>query len=287
MIILSKNTETKINNFLAKPSHAVALAGVEGSGKQQLAQYTAAKMLDIPEDKISTHPYVRIITATAKDGIATVREVHNFLRLTVPGSASIRRCIVIADADKLGQEAQNALLKMLEEPPEDTVIITTVSDTYKLLDTVQSRMAWLQVYPISQEEALKHLQNEYKKEEIIKAWHISGGSVGLLVSILKDNENHPLVAAIEKARETLQQTSYERLIGIDPLVKDKNFDLLLFLDAMHRLLKAALNSAAAKQAQKETTTLTQQIKNTLYAKEQALYNVQPKLLLTELFYTLS
>jgi len=286
MTIFAKNTKEKVDNFINHPSHALALSGVSGAGKYRVAQHIASDIFNISEEKISASPYIKIISATGKDAIATVREAQEFLQLTVPGKAVFRRCIIIADADNLGHEAQNALLKTLEEPPEDTVIILTISDENKLVDTVRSRLNWLRVYPLSQEEALATLQDTYPKNEIVKAWHISDGAVGLLINILQDNEAHPLVAAIEQAKGTLKQSAYERLANIDPLLKSKEFNLLLFLDATHRLLRAALSSAATKGDKHQTQVLAGQIKNTLKAKEYVQKNVQPKLVLTELFYSL-
>lgn len=286
MTVFAKPTKVQVDSFIKHPSHAVALSGVSGAGKNQVAKYIATKIFEISEEKIATHPYIKTIQATGKDAIATVREAQEFLQLTVPGKATLRRCIIVSDADNLGHEAQNALLKTLEEPPEDTVIVLTVSDENRLLDTVKSRLSWLQVYPLSPEESLASLQDAYPKDEIIKAWHISDGSIGLLINILQDNEAHPLVAAIEQAKSTLKQSAYERLISVDLLLKNKEFNLGVFLDATHRLLRAALSSAAAKGDKRQAQVLTVQIKNTLQAKEYVQKNVQPKLVLTELFYAL-
>ncbi len=286
MTIFSKHTREKVDNFIKHPSNALAITGVSGSGKYQVAQHIASEVFDVSEDKVATSPYIKVISATGKDAIATVRDAQEFLQLTVPGKAVFRRCIIIADADNLGHEAQNALLKTLEEPPEDTVIIVTVSDENKLLDTVKSRLSWLKVHPLSQEEALAKLQDTYPKNEVTKAWHISEGAIGLLINILQDNETHPLVAAIEQAKGTLKQSAFERLTSLDPFLKSKEFNLQLFLDATHRLLRAALSSAAAKGDKRQAQMLATQIKNTLQAKEHVQKNVQPKLVLTELFYSL-
>ena len=61
-------------------------------------------------------------SATEKGSIAIeqIRALISFFQLKVPGKTKIKRVAIIQDADRMGLEAQNALLKALEEPPEDS-----------------------------------------------------------------------------------------------------------------------------------------------------------------------
>ena len=71
-------------------------------------------------------------------GIDVVREVKNFL--WQKPNASPRRTLIIDDADLLTTEAQNALLKITEEPPASSLIVLITSDTESILPTILSRL---------------------------------------------------------------------------------------------------------------------------------------------------
>ncbi|HEY5657008.1 MAG TPA: hypothetical protein VIY27_04390 [Myxococcota bacterium] len=69
--------------------------------------------------------------------IGQIRALQHALRLR--SSEGSRRAAVVADAERLNQEAQNALLRLLEEPPPDTTLVLVASTSAGLLATVRSR----------------------------------------------------------------------------------------------------------------------------------------------------
>jgi DNA polymerase III delta prime subunit len=93
-----------------------------------------------PFRQIGDHPdllWVERGRGDTRVRIAQIRAVQSALRLrtTTPG----RRAVVIADAEWLNQEAQNALLRLLEEPPPRTTLVLVASTSAGLLATVRSR----------------------------------------------------------------------------------------------------------------------------------------------------
>lgn len=137
-----------------------------------------------------------------KTGIDDIREVQKYLTLTVPGSSDVRRIVIIEHIDNLGHEAQNALLKTLEEPPLDTVLIITYARDAYLLPTIHSRLQNIRVLPATQAMAGDYFKNVPEKE-FLKAFFISNGQPGLLFALLNHEANHPLIEAIERARKLL------------------------------------------------------------------------------------
>ena len=281
--ITHPQTNKQVQNFIKQPAHGLGLTGLPGSGKQYLARYLAQK---ITKNSQTSSPYTKEVIA-GEDGIDAIREVQKFLHLKVPGTESIRRVVVIANAEDFRHEAQNALLKTLEEPPEDTLLVLTTSDISGLLPTVRSRLQWVEVKPISADQALKEFAHGYKSDEIKKAWLISQGCAGLMAGLLEHDTKHPLVASVDQARALLQASAYQRISKVDSLVKDKDFSLDLLLDGMNRLLYTALQVAIKKgSSQKEIARLKDQVKLVLMSQKYAKGKVQPKLLLTNLFYSL-
>ena len=71
-----------------------------------------------------------------------------------------KRVVLISEAQTLNAEAGNALLKVLEEPPEHTLIILTALNTANLLPTIVSRCQEIRFGPVSQENLMRLLLHE-------------------------------------------------------------------------------------------------------------------------------
>lgn len=101
---------------------------------------------------------------------------------------SNKKVFVISDADCMTKEAQNCLLKTLEEPPEYIVIILTTANESKLLNTVKSRCMKIPFDQISREEVKKYLtknSSENINDELID---MSEGSIGKALNLHENKE---------------------------------------------------------------------------------------------------
>ena len=121
--------------------HAAFLVGPAGSGKKEYARQAAALYLLGREDvaRLSECPFFQELPDYA---VKTVRACCDELNRQV--FARGRRCLLIPDAHKLAPPAQNALLKTLEEPPEDALLILTGNEQ-AVLPTIRSRCMLIRV----------------------------------------------------------------------------------------------------------------------------------------------
>ena len=121
--------------------HAVFLVGPAGSGKKEYARQAAALYLLGREDtdKLGECPFFQELPDYK---IETVRTCCAELNRQVFGRG--RRCLVIPDAHKLTQQTQNTLLKTLEEPPEEALLILTGNEQ-AVLPTIRSRCMLVRV----------------------------------------------------------------------------------------------------------------------------------------------
>jgi DNA polymerase-3 subunit delta' len=244
--------------FIRKPANSLLVLGRSGSGKTEVAMCIADDLLDMKErNQLTNYPYflhVKKPDDRQEISIDNIRTISRFLRLRTPGSDGIRRIIFIENAQHLSVEAQNALLKMLEEPNDDTAFILTAPHKLSLLPTIVSRCQHLWINPITIKRAEQHYQGQYSQKQIEAAWRLSQGSSALLRALLHDDSSHPLKQAVETAKSYLAQTTYERLILLDRLSKNKD-DLERFLEALSKVLAALHQSAIKKSSVKQAVKL--------------------------------
>jgi DNA polymerase III delta prime subunit len=270
---IHRRTEMHIASLLKDPAQAIGIYGEQGSGKGFIASKLAAELLQIDEYSLLNHPYVAIVDAAeTKGGIDAVRDIQKLLHLKVPGSKIIRRIVILEHIDHFKHEAQNALLKTLEEPPQDTVILCTYSLPQRVLTTIHSRLRQITILPLSQVELI----GDNPTKDQIRAYHVSGGLPGLYTALINKADEHPLLLALAEARALLSMSKYNRLATVDKLSKHKSVTAESLVQALYRLIRASYS-----QKMDATTAMRMQcIENAMSDISQ---NVQTKLVLSRLF----
>ena len=250
----------------------MCLVGPAGAGKSFLAEYIASNVLhNTAKDAVHV-----IRPNPTSISIEQIRGLQSFLTLKQPGKGALRRVVIIEQAHTMGEEAQNASLKVLEEPPADAVIILTTDGSTTLKPTIYSRVQQIHVLPVSLEQATQHFAGD-----ISKSYHLSGGLAGLLYGLVND-QNHELVTTITRAKDLMRAAAFERLLAVDSLAKDKaSIPQLLY--AMERVLSAAL---AGSTTHEQTNRLVRNLRSIYDAKVDLAKSANPKLLLTDLFLAL-
>ena len=104
------------------------------------------------------------IDAASNRGIDNIRNLITQTYLSP--SVSNRRVILIDEVHHLTGEASTALLKVLEEPPSNTVFLLATTDPMKLKDTIRSRCQWLRFKPLSASQITHRLEDILMKEGI-------------------------------------------------------------------------------------------------------------------------
>lgn len=282
-LVVHAATAQHLADLAAAPHHALLLAGPDGAGKSAVANQLAAQLLGLPADKLAAHPYYLCLQPgdTGTISIDTVRDMQKFLQLKTTGQGTIRRIICLEHADGLTTEAQNALLKLLEEPPADTVVILTAASKRAMLPTILSRVHTLPVLAPPQAELEQFFAGQATPTDIRKAYFLSGGLPGLMAGILQDS-GHPLVAQVTTAKELLQKTTFERLGMVDALAKQKA-TLTQLLHALARIAASGLRQAGASQDTKNIKRWHIIQKEVHRAQDALARSANSKLVLTKMF----
>lgn len=159
-------------------SHAYLFSGTEGVGKRQFAIAFAAalncKEVNSPcgvckvcNDVQRDLPPVRVLQPVGKFiTIDQVREVKASFKLkNTPTSVSV---LIIDEIEKLNPQAANALLKLIEEPSHNSIVIGITSNERALLPTIISRMQCIPFNPLEDEEVARILHSQGCDTDIVE-----------------------------------------------------------------------------------------------------------------------
>lgn len=282
--ILHPITKKELDIFYSHPAHFLMLVGPNGIGKTFVAQELIAKLLETNLGELNSNPYYHFIEASGETiNIETVRDLQRALKLRTTGVKKIRRGIIIEHGENLSKEAQNALLKTLEEPAPDTVIIITVNNMESLLPTIYSRAQLIKIkvppYNIIEE---KLIELQHPVDKINAAIRVSNGLPGLTSAILAEESSHPLVGAVKNAKEILRLKRFQRLLLINELTGDRK-DTEGLLLALLRIARSGLEQSAVDN-KLDSLSRWQLILGLVIRAQAALKNnANPKLVLTDLF----
>lgn len=206
--------------------HAWLLAGPRGVGKASFARAAALKVLadaagppsgtslDVPSNHpiahlmaAGSHPDFRLLERLEKPagGLArniSVEQVRGLGQmLGVTPSLSPWRAIVIDAADDLEAGAANALLKMLEEPPANTLFLLVAHAPGKLLPTIRSRCRRLDFDPLSDDAMTSLLNGLIPGQNPAEVMNLAGGSPGRAIQIASLD----LAALLNEARAIMRE----------------------------------------------------------------------------------
>ena len=108
------------------------------------------------------HPDIIQVSVSEKKKMISVAQIREIgLLISARPNEARKRMVLILDADKMNVQAQNALLKVLEEPPENTFFILTATQIVPLLPTILSRCRQIRFSPPSCREIQQTLVNKY------------------------------------------------------------------------------------------------------------------------------
>lgn len=254
----------------------------------------AALLIDSPLDKdggvsITKNIYEELIgssssplvSISAKDGksigIDEVREIKRAFSLSANRDSKISRFAVIEDASKLTPEAQNSLLKLIEELPERTIIALVADNISEILQTIKSRCFYIPVVPIEKEKALKYAEKNGKDLLYAnKIYNLSEGRASYFVRYLEDNEE--VFSQVELAKKFFASSVFDRQAIVESLIK-KEFDLQSFISTMKITAKAGMYGTQEEASRHRWKKILKKITN---AETQLSQNSNTKLTLLSL-----
>lgn len=119
--------------------------------------------------------------------VGQIREIPGFLHMT-PAMGGWR-AVIVDDADTMTRSAQNAILKVLEEPPANSILILIAHRPGMLISTIRSRARVFDFSPLERSDfdsLMKRAAPGVTQADIDATYNISGGSIGVAQQLLQD-----------------------------------------------------------------------------------------------------
>lgn len=229
-------------------SHSYMFVGQEGIGKYKFATEFAKMILCISDDKINcdscdscikflsyNHPdFIKVEPDGNSIKIAQMREMQEYIYQKP--IVSSKKVFIINNAEKMTQEAQNSLLKTLEEPPEYVVIIMIVSNENLLLNTIKSRCLKIHFQNLTKKEIEEYINsNEFSNSFTDTMIKLCNGSIG---KVEKIKDDIGLYSEIEKIVTNIFIKKFSSIIDVinnsEILYKskDKIYDVLEYMTVL-------------------------------------------------------
>lgn len=235
--------------------HAYAFCGPQGIGKRTIAGIFAGVLLcEAPVGGESckacqacrlyageANPdFRRIMADGASIGVDEIRDIQS--DVVIKPMYSKRKVYIIENADKMTVQAQNSLLKTLEEPPHYVTIILTVSNYEALLETIRSRSQRISFRKNSYAQVRQAVINKYgsQAEGIDFAVSYADGVIGSALELAGSEE---FVALREKIFEITGQLRNQKLFdifGVHSYFEENKDDFDVILDIMTMIFRDML-----------------------------------------------
>ena len=186
-----------------RTSHSYMFIGQEGIGKKLIAKDFAKAILCLEENKQNTccdkcksciefesnnNPdFIYLEPEETKIKIDQIRNMQ--IKVAEKPIISQNKVYIINDADTMTNEAQNCLLKTLEEPPEYVTIILIGKNEENFLTTIKSRCTKIYFNKIDNEELKKYLQINNIESVSEQLFEMADGSIKKLLEIIENDES--------------------------------------------------------------------------------------------------
>ena len=233
---------------IGKVSHAYILSGEAGMGKKTLANAFAMTLLCEEEGKepcmhchackqvlSGNHPDLIYVTheKPASMGVDDIREQINDTIMVRPYSSQYK-IYIVDEAQKMTVQAQNALLKTIEEPPAYAVIMLLTTNPDAFLQTILSRCVQLKLKPLKDSVVKGYL--EYKLQvkdvqaEIYSAF--ARGNLGKAIHLAQSEDFKMMYEEILRLLKEIKDMDISQLLDVIRKLKDDNTDIKECLDFM-------------------------------------------------------
>ncbi|MBQ3259372.1 MAG: hypothetical protein IJA68_02530 [Clostridia bacterium] len=248
--------------------HAILIEGPVGSGRRTLARLLAAAALcegeDVPCGACSAcrrvfagiHPDVTEVGGTGEARSFHVDEIRRLREeaYILPNEGR-RRVFVLREAGQMTEQAQNALLKLLEEPPPHVVFLMTCEQRFQLLDTVLSRVFPVTLTGVDLDEATAVLSARFPdkaREELHRAAALWGGVIGQADESLRGATYGEILETVSALANGIAATAELELLKATARLEKRKDTVSAVMSGLQLVLRDALAARSGAETRLST-----------------------------------
>lgn len=239
-LYINEGSRVNLEAIMAAKPHALLLTGKKGIGLATIAHDMASRSATtvvtvLPEKDEKIDLEKGMIT------VESIRRLYDLTKTIEPRG----RTIIIDYAERMGIPAQNAFLKLLEEPTEGTQFILLTHTPTTLLPTIRSRTQLLELRPISLKQSTD-LLDALKVHDTTKRTQLLFIAEGLPAELIRLAQNDTYFTeraqVVKDARAFVTSTPYARLLIAKHYKDTRPKALLLLEDAMKQLQQTVMKN---------------------------------------------
>lgn len=233
-----------------KVSHAYIFSGEKGVGKKRLADAFALTLQCTGEDETKRpcgecHSCRQALSGNHPDIIYLTHEKPNSIgvedvRTQLTDDILIRpyngryKIYIIQEAEKMTQQAQNAILKTIEEPPEYAVILLLTANEQMFLDTIRSRCTLMSLKPVPDEQVRAYLMEQIQvpdyQADICVAF--AQGNIGKAIRLASSEDFNSIKASVMSLVRRADSMEISDLIDYVKEVQEYKVSIQDYLDLL-------------------------------------------------------
>lgn len=251
--------------------HAMIIEGTKGTGKKTLAEIISRSCVCSSDNerpcgvcgnclKAEKNIHPDIFTADGNNSgglnIEAIRNIRSDAYIK-PNEAP-KKVYMLLNCEKMLMPAQNAFLKILEEPPENVVFILTAVSAASLLPTVISRSRVFSLYPPDFNDAVGFLAKRFPDKDITEirsAVKNSIGNIGNAAALLEGGSEEARIIAEEMLKAIPLSTEYSLLVAANKLSQSRSLavdSLDILCELISECVKASAGIENTSQLAKDT-----------------------------------
>lgn len=139
---------------------------------------------------------------------------------------------IMDEAEKMNQQAQNALLKTLEEPPEYAVILLLASNVEMMLQTILSRCVVMNMKAVSNEAIKKYLMEKVQVPDYLAnvCASFARGNVGRAIGLASHEDFDQMKKDVLAVVKDMEELEFNQISSIVKEIEEKKYDVNDYLD---------------------------------------------------------
>lgn len=242
-LLLHPRTKAELTALLTDAPHALLLVAPTGFGKRTVAEAWAKKL--------AKNAAISVLEPDEK-GTITIEATRTLYQRTRAKQEGWQ-VVIVDHADAMSTEAQNAFLKLLEEPRPSLTFVLTAPNADVMLQTILSRLQVVHMLPVSANVLATHAQKmspQLDAQTLQQQLFVAHGRPAVLIHMQQDPasfDSHRTI--MQRAKQLMSADIYGRLAHIGELSKDRD-QTIATLEAMAHMLELQIKHAPAPRLMK-------------------------------------